>query len=311
MQVQNIECQIARAQLGRYLAGDGMAGEAVSQLEAHIAKCPDCKAAMQAKRASLEAALTTSTPKSHPAHSAKPSRTTGLNPSASRLAQALMAKAAAVEIAPPTPPKVAPTAAAAPAPAAKPVAWKPIVYSGALAIVLIGMSYLSKNDLLGTKAGTGLPEKAPVTSAAPKATPSPAPVATPSPAPNPSAAPVAKTKVVATPVATKPVETEKPVTKPVEAVKPAIKPIVTPKTPVKPHVVATTKLAAKPTVHKAAAVIPKPAVHRAKAVHKVVHRAVRHALVVRPRRRVTVRRTHLPASHHGIRIYDPSGNPIK
>src|SRR5450432_4217831 len=108
MQVQNIECQIARAQLGRYIAGDGMASEAVTQLEAHIAKCPDCKAIMQAKQKDLEAAVTAASI-SHPAPDANPFRISDTRSSASRLAQALISKAAVIEAAQQTHPAPQPS----------------------------------------------------------------------------------------------------------------------------------------------------------------------------------------------------------
>jgi hypothetical protein len=43
MSVKNLECQIAKAQIGRYLAGDALSSEAVGQLEEHIAECDECQ----------------------------------------------------------------------------------------------------------------------------------------------------------------------------------------------------------------------------------------------------------------------------
>lgn len=43
MQVQNVECQLARAQLSRYVAGDVLPEETLAELEAHLASCPDCR----------------------------------------------------------------------------------------------------------------------------------------------------------------------------------------------------------------------------------------------------------------------------
>src|SRR4051794_20099524 len=57
MQLQNIECQIAKAQIGRYVAGDALSDETVSQLEAHVAKCADCKQNLAERRALLMAML--------------------------------------------------------------------------------------------------------------------------------------------------------------------------------------------------------------------------------------------------------------
>lgn len=57
MQVMNIECQIAQAQLRRYLAGEEMPQALVSDLEAHLKGCEDCMAAAQIERQSLAGIL--------------------------------------------------------------------------------------------------------------------------------------------------------------------------------------------------------------------------------------------------------------
>lgn len=294
MPVQNIECQIANAQLGRYIAGEGMAAEAVRQLEAHVSSCPDCKRTLEEKRAALVATLEGTTAVSHPApavETLKPKPTTPrLSPSASRLAQALVAKAAAEAPAP----RPAPAAPAAPSEPVKPkvtTPWKPIAYSGALALVLIGMSYMSKSDILGTKASAALPEKAAVTTpnktVAPKpaAPPAPVPVATPSPTPSPtptadaSASPDEKNAAVseATPAPKAPAAKSTPASAP----KGTAKPTTPAKTPVK---------------HPA---ISHVVVHKATPVHHIV------------RGRATAR-LHRPAPkhHNRIRVYDSNGNPI-
>ncbi len=296
MPVQNIECQIANAQLGRYIAGEGMAAEAVRQLEAHVSNCPDCKRTLEEKRTALVATLEGTTAVSHPAPAVETPKprpaTTRLSPSASRLAQALVAKAAAEAPAP----RPAPAAPAIPAEPVKPkvnTPWKPIAYSGALALVLIGMSYMSKSDILGTKASADLPEKAAVTTpnktVAPKsvASPAPVPVATPSPAPTPT-----------------PSASPSPSPSPDEATAaiPAATPA--PKSPIaKTAPAATPKVTAKPTTPAKTpvkhAVVSHPVVNQATPVHNIV----RHHATARPFRVA-------PKHHNRIRVYDANGNPL-
>lgn len=57
MQVKNVECQIAQAQMRRYLAGEDMPTAVVSDLEAHLKGCADCMAAAQIERQSLAGVL--------------------------------------------------------------------------------------------------------------------------------------------------------------------------------------------------------------------------------------------------------------
>jgi|GEM_PF-1838761 len=54
MKLQNIECQLAQAQMSRYLAGEALAEETLSQLERHLASCGECKQAALEKRSSLQ-----------------------------------------------------------------------------------------------------------------------------------------------------------------------------------------------------------------------------------------------------------------
>jgi hypothetical protein len=57
MQVKNIECQIAQAQLRRYLTGEEMPNAIVTDLETHLRHCPECMAAAQTLRESLKGVL--------------------------------------------------------------------------------------------------------------------------------------------------------------------------------------------------------------------------------------------------------------
>ena len=50
MQVKSFECAIARSQIGRFLAGESLHEEAMSQLEAHIAGCRDCQRLIDLRR---------------------------------------------------------------------------------------------------------------------------------------------------------------------------------------------------------------------------------------------------------------------
>ena len=56
MQTRNLECQLAMAQLKRYLSGAKLSDEAMEALESHIIECPACQLAVQAQRAQNEKA---------------------------------------------------------------------------------------------------------------------------------------------------------------------------------------------------------------------------------------------------------------
>ncbi len=57
MQVQELECQIAQAQMGRYLSGDALSPETIEDLEAHFARCEACQEAIRQRRGALEKLL--------------------------------------------------------------------------------------------------------------------------------------------------------------------------------------------------------------------------------------------------------------
>jgi len=154
MPVKNIECQIAQAQLGRYLAGEGMAGEAVRQLEIHLGKCTGCKQVLDAKRQALLKTLEETSTQAHPAHPETSRKSNAKPVKPSRLGEALMAKAAVTTSAAPAAEQ---PSAKRPTPNALLNNWKPLAYAAALGALLIGMSYLGKTDLLGTRASAALP----------------------------------------------------------------------------------------------------------------------------------------------------------
>lgn len=54
MQTRNLECQLAMAQLKRYLSGARLSDEAMEALESHVIECPECQLAVQAQRAQNE-----------------------------------------------------------------------------------------------------------------------------------------------------------------------------------------------------------------------------------------------------------------
>ncbi|HTQ10479.1 MAG TPA: zf-HC2 domain-containing protein [Fimbriimonadaceae bacterium] len=187
MQLQNFECQIAKAQIGRFVAGDQLSEEALSQLEAHIAKCPDCQRSLAERREALQGMLAPK--KSGPPSEGK--KQIGIADFIKSRLKSGKPVQAAVTASPPKPSSFT----------------KPAIYSLALAAVLIGMSYMSRNidSVMGPKAAaTSVPPAEP-----PKA------VAQPARASHPI---VPKPKTVTPPITPKPKANTKPAAKP----KPAI-----------------------------------------------------------------------------------------
>lgn len=183
MQVENIECQIAQAQIGNFLAGSGLSDEAITQLEEHIAGCAHCKAALADKRNELKALL-------------NPERAVVDFEAIHREAKSLQAKSISTALrkkslqqlvepeATPEPTKEpeldyasiaayleAKKKAEAPTSKVKSASyWKPLAYSLGLGAVLVGMSLFSDNiaSIFGPKANegslsqaTGLPTRSP------------------------------------------------------------------------------------------------------------------------------------------------------
>jgi hypothetical protein len=156
MQVENIECQIAQAQIGNFLAGSGLSDEAMVQLEEHIASCPTCKTALAAKREELRSML-------------KPKQAVvdfqaiheeAEQVQAKSIASALRKRSLQKLIEPierpvePTAQALAATPSSAPttpanvkvqSPAKSSSYWKPLAYSLGLGAVLVGMSLFSNN----------------------------------------------------------------------------------------------------------------------------------------------------------------------
>ena len=53
MPVDSIECQIAKGQIGRYLAGESFSPTGLQQLEEHVANCTSCKTLLAERRQAL------------------------------------------------------------------------------------------------------------------------------------------------------------------------------------------------------------------------------------------------------------------
>ena len=149
MQVKNIECQIAQAQLRRYLTGEEMPNAIVGDLETHLKLCPECMDAAQTLRESLRGALSSKITGKPEPQQPKPER--------KAIAQAVATGMAAVQTQVQTPADLlsAPDSDFKPAkPKRKSSNTKTLFYSGALALVLILMSTIFKDPtaLFGPRA---------------------------------------------------------------------------------------------------------------------------------------------------------------
>lgn len=234
MPVQNIECQIAQAQLGRYLAGESFSPEMLVQLEGHLSKCPECKADAAKRREELRAR------RPEPETSEAPAKAA---PKARRMALVDLARER--------------SDAAKPNPSLA----KPLLYGGALAVVLIGMSYLARDPsaLLGQKA---LPAaKAAPVAQAPASTPAnlrplgPVGVSAPTPFVDPRkreptvSLPVPRRRTAETAAPAPPVASEPTSVAPVVPPAPAAadpRPVPTPPAKAKPKPAPVAKAAASP-----------------------------------------------------------------
>jgi hypothetical protein len=300
MQVHNVECQLAQAQMNLYLAGDAMDEDTVAELERHVAACESCRTALVQKKRSLQSMLKVVGGPDIPASNhavtelriERPKRTEPVAEDA-------------------VPAALRPSSETAKAPLVK--NWKPIIYSGALAIVLVAMSFLGDpTKLLGGKANqaranqTSKSADAAVTDKSEKAEPKKAPETEAASANAEAALTAAKTPdhdVLAD-------QDEAPMSKSSEgavatyAAKAASEPepskepeaaeAKTPKEVVKPVTKVVREPAAKKSTVRAAHPIRRPLKRAAKKVHRQVAKA-------KPRPK---------AKGGGIRVYDPSGKPI-
>lgn len=142
MPVETIECQIVQAQLGRYLAGDALPGEAVSDLEAHIVACPLCRDEVARRRAALQALLGGDAHKRQPTEDLLVNMLREKSPANTAVAHAVLEQPVTKEPSP-----------------RKQLFGKPMLYGGGLAMVLIAMSYLGNNptSIFGDRAAGSLP----------------------------------------------------------------------------------------------------------------------------------------------------------
>lgn len=161
MQVKNIECQIAQAQLRRYLTGEELPNTIVTDLETHLRHCPECMAAAQTLRESLKGVLNGKIT-GKPVAEAPASRP---QPSVKAPTQALVKTPADILDQPDTDFK--------PAKAPKKSTMKTLAYSGALAVLLVLMSTVFKDPttLFGPRANDSKTDTPPaVASTAPSTT---------------------------------------------------------------------------------------------------------------------------------------------
>ncbi len=145
MQVKNVECQIAQAQMRRYLVGEEMPKAVVGDLEAHLKGCADCMAAAQLERESLSSVLTNRiTGQSRkPASPDAPSPQSPI-PFATKFApKKLQPGKAAIQA--PVDILDTPDEQFAPKPKKKSIDLKTVAYSVGLALILVLMSTVMKD----------------------------------------------------------------------------------------------------------------------------------------------------------------------
>jgi hypothetical protein len=283
MPTQNIECQLAQGQIGRYINGDRFSTEAVKQLESHIAECDDCSQLLSKRREAViamlggraQAVVQTEVPSPAATAAVKLLRAITKGETPTEL-QTVTRAAAAVEQ---VKPKLLPS-----------LFTKPVLYCAGLAIVLMGMSYLSRGatKVFGPNASQALPADAPLQ------TPQPAPK--PKPISVPSTAMTGPTLVART--AAKPTIVNKPALKPISVAKPTAKPTHAPTPIAKPSRVAARHVHARPK---------KPRIRIG--VHRLVRHPARHRSHTAFRTRA--RRAPLPSHTAGVRVYDPAGHPLR
>lgn len=310
MAVQNVQCQLAEMQIGRYVSGEHLSDEALSQLHRHIARCPSCANVLAERRTALRsmlshgyAAVTTDVPSSKE----------------HLLIKALRAKANAAE-------EEAPAAMPSETAPANPKTnlltklgldgskgyAKPILFTAALALVLAGMSYFKgQNSLLGGSADTAFP----ATNTSPTH-----PAQTPTVPTEENTPPDTSPHAVASESATAPPKSANSEKK--KAAETAVSDLSstgarTTKTPAKkaPKAAAQDQPSADENEPAVEDRVPQSVIDAARArVRKIDEEEGRiRPISSRPRRA----RKHEPKSHHHLRssaptikIYDESGNPL-
>lgn len=204
MPVQNIECQIAQAQITRLLAGDSFSNEVLAELETHIGECAECRAHVSNRRSALEAMVAEADPQpATPRRSGAPQinlLTAQFKPGVPEPEpEATISKPRPAQPKPenlvPAPVRQAVVETRREAPSNVQNFWKPLGYSCALAAVLFAMSYIMKNPtaIFGDKAVETLasPTSSTTTASKTSKTPSAKPA---DPAPKASTTPPEATK---------------------------------------------------------------------------------------------------------------------
>jgi hypothetical protein len=167
MQVKNIECQIAQAQLRRYLTGDEMPNNVVSELETHLKHCPECMDAAQTLRESLKGVLSRKIAGKPEPKLPEPAPRRTESPVVQTEEPAPAASHAMVQ----TPADILsqPDSDFKPTNVKKGSNMKTLAYSGALALVLVLMSTVFKDPttLFGPRASSIVPDTLTVAGPAP------------------------------------------------------------------------------------------------------------------------------------------------
>src|SRR5262249_38695929 len=148
MAVKNVECQLAEVQIGRLISGDVFSTEARAQLEKHLAKCPECTRVLRERRVALKsmlnhgfAAVTTEAETKPPSVEDRLLKAIWEKPTpASKKAP----RQAVVESDEPFPAGSKRTLRERLTPQKPGGLNKPLTYAAILAVVLIGMNYVSK-----------------------------------------------------------------------------------------------------------------------------------------------------------------------
>ncbi|MBI5707510.1 MAG: zf-HC2 domain-containing protein [Armatimonadetes bacterium] len=282
MPVENIECQIAKGQMSRYLAGDSLSPEMAVELRAHIAECPGCAETLQKKREilqtmlsgsggriAIEAPASQASPTAPRDSSDEPSSTPPMN----RISAMLLERLAKTQAAPHAVARLEDRPRAA-------QYWKPLIYSGALALVMLGMSFIMRDPtrLFGSRLADDPATPGAATSAAAS---NPAGSMRPSvKSTEPSAAPGSSPKGDTKPTSSTSAKATKAVTSGTEASR--APQMGTPQT----------KPGSKPELKPTSSASP------AKRTAKAGSRSARRKQAAKP-------------TPSGIRLYDPDGNPIQ
>lgn len=327
MSVQNIECQIAQGQITRYLAGDSFPTAVVTELEKHIADCPNCQEIVNQKKAMLQAMMRMQNaapakaviePLEDFEEDEEPVRVSDITKSKKAprqtLSQKLVDRIAQAHVENET------VTTKREAADKKKLFGKPAMYCMALAVVMVSMSYLMRDPtrLFGdrvlpkggnTSAAATTPTLA-TTQAASNTGTSEESVPVDPEAMKTISANIAQSLSASTSAlvsSAKPEEDKKTEasTTPVNTQKPENN-SQTPSTAnngtaKEQSATTSTTAPSKPDATKA------PAATTAKPTTKLAHKAPVRRPVRRTQNRVQPRRTSSP----GIRVYDPSGNPIK